>query len=278
MEIAVVIPTCGGARTRNLQLLLDDFARQSLPPAHIEVVRNVAPNGRARNVGVSRTSGDLIVFVDDDVRLGHDRVVEQLVRALHFSEFGLVGTSQLLPADSTKFQRVLAMQLSRSQSPIVKTYVDSDMVTTQCCAMRRDVFEQLGGFHEGLLRGVDPEFRNRVRQLGLRIVVVPNAWHYHPVPSSVWALARLAFRDGYSSAQVFRQHPSAVLFNPEGHVTDFQAHHTVWSRYSRRLLDILRKLSTGQWLGALYGIVYIAGYIWAVLVPPIQARPAEKLG
>ncbi len=268
MEISVVIPTCSGARARNLQLLLADIARQSLPPAHIEVVRDVSPNGRARNVGASRTSGDLIVFVDDDVRLGHDRVVEQLVRALQCSEFGLVGTSQLLPPDSSKFQRALAMQLSRSQSPIVKTYIDSDMVTTQCCAVRRNVFEQLGGFHEGLLRGVDPEFRNRVRQLGLRVVVVPDAWHYHPVPSSVRALVRLAFRDGYSSAQVFRQHPEAVLFNPEGHAADFQAHYPVWGRYSRRLLDVVRKFVAGQWWGALYGLVYVAGYAWAVIVPP----------
>ncbi len=198
----------------------------------------------------------------------YKRVVEQLVRALQCSEFGLVGTSQLLPPDSSKFQRALAMQLSRSQSPIVKTYIDSDMVTTQCCAVRRNVFEQLGGFHEGLLRGVDPEFRNRVRQLGLRVVVVPDAWHYHPVPSSVRALVRLAFRDGYSSAQVFRQHPEAVLFNPEGHAADFQAHYPVWGRYSRRLLDVVRKFVAGQWWGALYGLVYVAGYAWAVIVPP----------
>ncbi len=267
-EVSVVIPTWGEARAANVEALLGDLSAQTLRPAQVEVVRNVAPNGRARNVGAERTVGEILVFLDDDVRLGHERVLEDLVSALRQPNFGLVGTSQLLPLSSSGFQRAVARQLSRSQSPVVETFVDSDMVTTQCCAIRREVFTKLGGFHEGLLRGVDPEFRHRVRAAGLRIVVVPNAWHYHPAPSSVRALARLAFRDGYSSAQVFRQHPEAVIFNPEGHVAVFEARRSRIARYCGRLAEIGKQAFSGEWLGVLYGLVYVAGYTWALLRPP----------
>ncbi len=273
-DVSVVIPTWGEARAANVEALLDDLRCQTLKPVQVEVVRNVAPNGRARNLGAERTTGEIVVFLDDDVRLGHERILESLANALQQSAFGLVGTSQVLPPDSSPFERTVARQLSRSQSPIVTTYVDSDMVTTQCCAVRRDVFTRLGGFHEGLLRGVDPEFRYRVREAGMRIVVIPNAWHYHPAPASIRALTRQAFRDGYSSSQVFQQHPEAVIFNPEGHVSDFQAQRSQLARYRGRLAAIVRQVLSGEWLGALYGFVYVTGYVWAVIRRP--AVPQQR--
>lgn len=273
-DVSVIIPTWGEARATNVEALLDDLRSQTLKPVEVEVVRNVAPNGRARNVGAQRTGGEILVFLDDDVRLGHERIIEDLARALEQYDFGLVGTSQVLPPDSSLFERTVARQLSRSQSPVVTTYVESDMVTTQCCAVRRDVFRRLGGFHEGLLRGVDPEFRHRVRAAGMRIVVIPNAWHYHPAPASIRALTRLAFRDGYSSAQVFRQHPEAVIYNPEGHVADFQAQRNQLARYGGRLATIVKQVLSGEWLGALYGFVYVTGYVWAFVRRP--AVPQQR--
>lgn len=273
-DVSVVIPTWGQARAANVKALLDDLRSQTLKPVEVEVVCNISPNGRARNVGALRTKGAILLFLDDDIRLGHERVIEDLVSALEQSDFGLVGTSQLLPPDSSTFERTVARQLSRSQSPIAATYVDSDMVTTQCCAVRRDLFTRLGGFHEGLLRGVDPEFRHRVRAAGLRIVVIPNAWHYHPAPSSLVGLARMAFRDGYSSAQVFRQHPEAVIFNPEGHVSDFQAKRSQFARYSGRLATVAEQVFRGEWLGVLYGFVYVTGYVWALVRLP--AVPQQR--
>lgn len=266
MGASVVIPSWGESRSGNVQKLLDDLQKQTLKPSEVQVIRNIAPNGRARNAGAARTSGEVLVFIDDDVRLGNEQVVERLVRALdEHCEFGLVGTSQLIPPESSRFQRSLAHQLSRTQSPVVSDYTDSDMATTACCAIRREVFERLGGFHEGLVRGVDPEFRHRLRRLGLRIVIVPNSWHYHPVPASLPELLRFAFRDGSSSARVFREYPEAILNNPEGHSQIFEARTSRMTRYWGRIMSIVKLVATRRWLGALYGGVYVAGYIWTLL-------------
>ncbi|NJN66629.1 MAG: glycosyltransferase family 2 protein [Chloroflexaceae bacterium] len=40
------------------------------PPDEVEVVVNVRPNGLARNQGVARSAGDILVFFDDDALLG----------------------------------------------------------------------------------------------------------------------------------------------------------------------------------------------------------------
>ena len=260
-DVAVIIPSGDRSRDDSLRGLLGDLERQTLKPAQIEIVRGVSPNGHARNTGWARTHSEYLVFLDDDVRLGSDDVLEKLVAALQDPEVGLTGTSQLLPRDSTPLQRSWAEQISRSQSPVVEVLTDSDMVTTQCCATRRDVLERLGGFHSKILRGVDPELRHRYRQAGLRICIVPGVWHYHPMPACWRALWKMAYRNGYSSAFAQKHFPETVLFNPEGHVDQFEARPSLVSRVTRRGLGLLRALLGGRWGGLVYDVAYAAGYL-----------------
>src|SRR5207244_13552675 len=128
------------------------------------------------------------VVLDDDLRLGTREVLFQFSEHLRSDPtLGMVGTSQLLPPDSPPFQRRCAGQIPRSQSPVVETLTQSDMVTTQCCAIPRAVLAEVGGFHSQIVRGVDPELRHRLRQAGYRIAVVPASWHYHPMTESLGA-------------------------------------------------------------------------------------------
>jgi glycosyltransferase involved in cell wall biosynthesis len=256
----VVIPSGDGTRNLNLERLVASLPHQSLPPDEIEVVRGVRPNGHARNTGVAKSCGEILVFLDDDVQLGTPDVLRTFVEHLAADpRLGLVGTSQVIPPESTPFQRRCAAQLSRSQSPVVEVLTDSDMVTTQCCAMRRAVLDEVGGFHGKILRGVDPELRERVRRAGYRIAVVPQAWHYHPMPASLRALLNMAWRDGGASAYARKHFPEAVIFNPEGHVAEFDARPSFARRILRNVGRLGTDLLSGRWYSALYGLVYMAG-------------------
>lgn len=273
-DVAVIIPSGDATRDESLQGLLQDLREQTLVPAEIEVVRGVSPNGKARNTGVSRTKSAYLVFLDDDVRLGSRDVLEKLIAPLEDAGIGLTGTSQQLPANSSPFQKGCAEQISRSQSPVVSQLTDSDMVTTQCCATRRDVLQRLGGFHDRILRGVDPELRHRYRQAGLRIVIVPQAWHYHPMPSTWKALWKMAYRNGYSSAFAQKHFPETVLFNPEGHVDRFEARPSFVSRVTRRLTGLLLAALRGHWGGLVYDLAYAWGYLRFRLLGPEGAKRA----
>jgi glycosyltransferase involved in cell wall biosynthesis len=258
--ISVVIPSGDTSRGSNLERLLQDLKDQSFPPDEVEVVRGERPNGHARNVGVSRVSGDVLVFLDDDVRLGTPEILRAFAELLSADPtLGMLGTSQVLPKDSTRFQLRCAEQISRSASEVVQQLTESDMVTTQCCAMRRDVLEQVGGFHDKIIRGVDPELRHRVRQAGYRIAVIPHAWHYHPMPTTLRALLRMAWRNGTASAYARKHFPETVLFNPEGHVGDFQAQVPLWRRALGAGGRIAGDLFSGKWYGLLYNATYAAG-------------------
>jgi hypothetical protein len=167
----VIIPSLDG----DVAPLLASIHRQTRRPAEIEVVRGVRPNGRARNVGVSRTSAPLLVFVDDDAVLGDQRVIERLVAPLlDDPSIGVSGASKLLPPGAPWFQRWVAREVPRIVHPIVDQPLESNPdppsfyceITTTCCAMRREVFDAAGGFDERLIRGVDTEFFVRVRRMG----------------------------------------------------------------------------------------------------------------
>lgn len=263
MTVSVIIPSFDGSRSGILSHLLEDIQTQTLPPIEVEIVRGESPNGYARNVGAAKTSGDILVFLDDDVRLGTPDIVRSFVDHLSAdSSLGMVGTSQLLPPDSTPFQRRCARQISRSESPIVDVLTDSDMVTTQCCAMRREVLDEVGGFHGKIHRGVDPELRHRVRKSGYRIAVVPNAWHCHPMPSSLKALLEMAWRNGAASAYARKRFPETVLFNPEGHVAEFEARRSLPRRAMGKLAEIGSDTVSGRWIGLAYSLTYSGAVLW----------------
>lgn len=261
-RVSVVIPSGDSSRGSNLERLLQDLREQSLPPDEVEVVRGVSPNGHARNTGVAKVTGDILVFLDDDVRLGTPDVLRDFVHHLTAEpKLGMIGTSQLLPEDSTRFQRLCAEQISRSSSEVVERVTDSDMVTTQCCALRRAVLEEVGGFHDRIIRGVDPELRHRVRQAGYRVAIIPRAWHFHPMPSTLKALLRMAWRNGTASAYARKHFPETILFNPEGHVGEFQAKVPLWKRALRAGGRVAGNLVTGKWYGLLYNATYALGAV-----------------
>ncbi|GAB4108622.1 MAG: hypothetical protein OHK0022_60300 [Roseiflexaceae bacterium] len=221
-QIALVIPSLDGS----VEPLLASVRTQTLQPAEVAVVRGVRPNGRARNQGVAQTSAPILVFVDDDAVLGDRHALANLVAPLlDDPTIGVTGASKLLPPDAPTFQRWVAREVPRIEHPVVAQPLESNPdppsfyceLTTTCCAMRRAVFEQAGGFDNELIRGVDTEFFVRVRRqtaqtpagpLPYRFVLVPNTWTYHPAPATLRALLRKQFFYGAGHAQEVRRDPS----------------------------------------------------------------------
>lgn len=213
--VALIIPSLDG----RVDALLKSVYRQTLRPAEITVVRGVRPNGKARNQGVAQTTAPILLFVDDDATLGDEHVIANLVAPLLVDQtIGVTGASKLLPPNAPLFQRWVAHEVARVVHPVVEAPLETNPdpptfyseITTTCCAIRRDLFEQAGGFDEDLIRGVDTEFFVRVRRLrdqGFRFVLVPHTWAYHPAPATLRALIRKQFLYGVGAAQEVQRDP-----------------------------------------------------------------------
>ena len=210
--VSVVVPSLDG----EVDALLRSIERQTVLPVEVEVVTGVRPSGRARNVGVRRTTAPIVVFADDDAVLGGDETLANLVAPFSDPTVGVVGAAKLLPPGSSWFQRLVARQVPRIEHPVVATVTPSDPpvdrfgytdATTTCCAVRRDVLDACGGFDEDLVRGVDSEFFVRVALAGHRIVLAPGTWAFHPAPATLSRLVSKHFMYGVGYAQEVQRHP-----------------------------------------------------------------------
>jgi glycosyltransferase involved in cell wall biosynthesis len=265
-EVSVIIPTWDGQRGGNVPRLVEQFKRQTLQGVEVILSLRESPNGRSRNLGAERAQGKFLVFVDDDAILGDDSVLERLVEPLRkYGDVGMTGVSQQIPLDANEFQHRCAGQIPRAVSPVVEELTDSDMVTTLCLAIRRELFEQIGGMNDRIRAGVDPDLRHRVREAGYRVVVVPHAWAYHPAPDSMKELVRYGFKKGSLTAWQYRFARDLMYDCPEGHVGDFTTQTSLPYRIMRRGVQLFGSVVRLRLLGIVYDLSYTSGYLWGLV-------------
>jgi O-antigen/teichoic acid export membrane protein len=202
----VVVPTWTGEVTR----LLASLERQTFRNFTLEVVKRVAPAGRARNLGAAATRSTYILFVDDDAFFADEHVLARLVETLERDPaIGVAGPSKLIPLGASGFQHRVGREVPRWVYPEVEVDTETNPpldrygfsgVTTACCLIRRSTFEALGGFDEQLTTAEDTEFFFRLRSAGYRFVVPAHCVVYHDPPATLAALVRKHFRYGYNHA------------------------------------------------------------------------------
>ncbi len=214
-RVSVIVPSWSGEVARVLKSLDD----QSFRDFEVEVVRGVGPAARARNVGTARSRGAILLFVDDDAYLGDSRTLERLVAVLDANpNVAVVGTAKIPPPHADRFQRASARQVPREVYPVEPEDVESNPpldrygytgITTTCCAVRRETFDAVGGFDEGLTTGPeDTEFFYRIRQRGDDIYIAGNTWVYHEPLGNLRDLLRKGFWSGIGHSLEARKHPS----------------------------------------------------------------------
>ena len=266
-KVTVIIPSFDGSRGGNVDKLKKDLNSQTIIPYEIVVVIGVSPNGNARNVGVERAkkNTDYYVFIDDDVTLGHDKILENLI-APFLKEYdkpvGMTGPSQLIPENSTWIQKTAAKQIPRSLFPVQEKLVDSDMVSHMCLCMPAKLFCDLGMENPDIISGTDPDLRYRVRNAGYRVCVVPDSWAYHPMPATFRKILRLAFMKGRNSAIVRRKFPDLVFDLDAGHKKEFKQRRGLFFRIFRLIWMVLFSLITLKFFLFCNLIMSIFGNLW----------------
>jgi len=136
----------------------------------------------SRNDGVKTAGGDVLVFIDDDVRIEDPHYVEKIAR--DFAEPGLAAIcgQELSPPDyrpspetqgtfETPFEEACFFYRATTQRR------DVYHLATCNCAIRRTAWEQVGGLDPvfaGNSYGDDYDLALRMRAAGLRIVFDPE--------------------------------------------------------------------------------------------------------
>lgn len=267
VTVSVVIPHFYPSRDGNLQGLLEDLRNQSLKELEVIVVPGVSPQGKAINQGVCSAQGEILVIIDDDSRMGHPRVIENLVRVIQEdASIGMVGASVVTSEKANSFQKIAGRQFPRFEMPVVQKVTDSDLPGHPCVGFPKKVFIEVGMEREDILRGLDPDLRVRIRKAGYRVVLAPETWIYHPLPETLFKFMRVFFRNGYGSAYLQLFHPEINYDTDEAvDSAEFVAKHSFGSRLLRYPVRLGKALLEFQWIRLMGYSVYGIGYLGGLL-------------
>jgi serine acetyltransferase/GT2 family glycosyltransferase len=191
---------------------------------HVERRANGGP-GAARQTGAALAKGELLIFVDDDMKLPPEFVeahVQAHARSSLPGKFVLMGR---LKADEglasmPLFERFYARNLDRMADHFTKgsaTPTGPDLYTGNL-SLPRKLFFDAGGFDTSLALIEDAELGVRLEKLAARFAMSDEAYSVHasdPRSLDKW-LARTVV-DGASWAKLARKHPNAPHANPWRH-------------------------------------------------------------
>jgi glycosyltransferase involved in cell wall biosynthesis len=258
-----VIPHFYRSREKNLQGLLEDLRQQSFKELEVIVVPGVSPQGKAINEGVRSAQGEILVIIDDDSRLGHPRVIENLVGVIRGDRsIGMAGASVVTAEKASGFQKMAARQFPRFGMPVVQEITESDLPGHPCAAFPKKVFIGVGMEREDILRGLDPDLRVRIRKAGYRIVLAPDTWIHHPLPENLFEFIRVFLRNGYGAAYLQRFYPEINYDTDEATDSkDFAPKHSFVYRVLRYPVRLALSLVGLQWIRLIGDAVYILGYL-----------------
>ncbi|GMW00684.1 MAG: hypothetical protein AMXMBFR84_18210 [Candidatus Hydrogenedentota bacterium] len=274
-RVSIVIPSWDGHRDGCVPRLLASIEEQTFRDYEVIVIQGVSPQGRAINQGAARARGEILVILDDDSRLADEHVIERLVHCLDADgRVGMAGASIILPPDVSSFQRRAARQFPRFNTPIVREVTDSDLACHGCCAFPKSVFESVGREREDIVRGLDPDLRVRLRAAGYRVVLVPHAAIYHPMPDGWGKLIRIFFRNGYGSAYAYKFHADSVYETHEAlHESSFRPTTGFVFRLLRYPFRLAKAVLQGRLIRFVAYLAYATGYLWGLAVARKAVSP-----
>ncbi len=189
-NLEIVLVDNGSEDARTGRLLARASACQD-----IRLVSRPGPFNFARlcNEGARSASGDHLLFLNNDTEILTRRWLERMLVLAADPAVGVVGATLLYPDHTIQH----AGMLPRSDGMWVHPYrgepadapgVDGELgivrvvpaVTAACLLLRRDLFEELGGFDERFpTTGNDVDLCQRVRERGRLVVVTPRACLLH---------------------------------------------------------------------------------------------------
>jgi GT2 family glycosyltransferase len=186
--ISVIVPATDAPET--LLSCCDALVASESPPDEIVVIDNpvTANAATARNLGAERSTGDILLFIDADVRVRPDTVGR--IRAAFDADlslaalFGSYDDAPTAPGIASRFRNLLHHQVHQSAPGPASTF------WTGLGAVRRESFSAVGGFDENVEFMEDVEFGMRMCAAGQSIVLDPDVQGTHLKRWTVWGMLR----------------------------------------------------------------------------------------
>jgi GT2 family glycosyltransferase len=151
--------------TKEGRELADSF-RGGLNIVYLPLDRNFGRMGYSRNFALSHCRGKYVLFLDDDTVIMQNDFLKKL--ELLFEENDMIDA--IVPRGRAAFSLVRDRY----------AFHDPFFMTSRCCAYRRSVLSELGGFMSDFVGQEDVEFVIRFMLSGKHSLNAPQLEYFHP--------------------------------------------------------------------------------------------------
>lgn len=159
----------------------DEIVKNQKFPVSLSVIHEKIPGpAAARNAGARASSGEFLIFIDNDILTAPDFLQRHCERLEANRNSWFVGQVINLPEQEAtvfgKYRKSLFPEVSADAG-----LTQTDGITGQTTSMRRADFEKLGGFDENfnVASGEDKELAMRAMESGIKIYYDPAIVVFH---------------------------------------------------------------------------------------------------
>jgi rhamnosyltransferase len=218
--ITVVIPTRNAGQM--FQRLLDSLQKQTLKPAQIIIIdsdstdqtkemaksRNCKiisinhldfDHGTTRNLAIAEVSSEFVVFLTQDAIPADENMIAELIRPMQSDSNIAICYGRQLPRPDARPLERFAREFNYPEESILKTKNDIERLgiktffcSNSCSAIRRSIFNKLGGFKNNVIVNEDMLF-------AAKAIFQDYSVYYS-------ATARVCHSHSYSLRQTFKRY------------------------------------------------------------------------
>lgn len=206
MKISVIIPTFNGEKyIFNLIPLLKS---QSLLPSEIIIIdsssddktveickefdcktiiikRKDFDHGATRKLGAEVSGGEIIIFMTQDALPINDKLIENLVKPLHYPKIAASFGRQVPKINSTPLEKFARLynypekSNSKSIEDLPRLGIRTFFFSNVCSAIRKKEYQAVGGFPERIIVNEDMVLAAKLMLSGYHVSYVPEATVLH---------------------------------------------------------------------------------------------------
>lgn len=216
MDLSVIIAHDVTRKTVDLDGLKCDVYDQ-LTELDLEGEIIIAEDGSkssARNSAVDKAKGEILVFLDDDVLLRR-HFFQEILDPFKNADVGIVGGVNVAFKEISWHEQISANMMS---SPLLwgkssarytprggTRFTDESELILCCMAIRKNAFQEAGGFPLDVIPCEENVLINRIQKLGWLAVYSPYAIVYHRRAEFPWDYARKLFAYGKGRGIMMRR-------------------------------------------------------------------------
>lgn len=159
----------------------------------------------ARNAGIRESTGDIILFLDDDLIIDKNYINEIINTFDEDKKIIAVG------GFAHSYDKKSIISLSHEvrlmgYSPSEEGIIEVDTIPTMTFSTFKKVLDEVGTFDENLMGAEDYDLCLRIRKKGYKCVMNSKAIVYHHNPTNMKSLIRRWFKYGIMWVQANKKH------------------------------------------------------------------------